>query len=379
MEEETTFGQWVQRRRKALDLSKQDLARRANCSVWTLAKIEADSYRPSQSAARDLFAGLGLPSEECETLLRWARAAPGTPWRAVADAAAAGVGAPQRQTWRAPEATFIVGPPICHPRQFFGRAAEARRIFALWSRLPLQHVAITGPKRSGKTSLLRYLMAGPQAPAADLRADQRAAWLPHLPRHRWVFVDFRDPRMRQRERLLRHILAGLDLPAPEPCGLERFLDCLSDHLDRPTLIVMDDLGAALDAPELGLPFWESLRALANHHAGGLLGFVLAAHQDPALLAQERDQSSPFFNIFGHCFPLGPLTDDEARALIASAPEPFLPADVDWILDQSGRWPCLTQILCDARLALPRDRAGDTAWRHEGLRRLAPYCYLLEQR
>ncbi len=369
MEEETTFGQWVRQRRKTLDFSKEELARRANCSVWTLAKLEADSYRPSQTAARDLLAGLGVPPEQWEGLLRWARAAPGTPRRALVAGRAAPI-----QSRPAQQAPFVVGPPIRHPRQFFGRAAEAQRIFALWSRLPLQHVAITGPKRSGKTSLLHYLMALPQTPTADLRADQRAARLPQLPHHRWVFIDFQDPRMRQRERLLRHILAGLELPAPEPCDLVRFMDSLSDRFDRPTLIIMDKLGAGLEAPELDFEFWESLRALANHHADGLLGFVLAAHQDPAALALSREQSSPFFNIFGHSFALGPLTEAEARTLIASAPAPFAPDDTDWILAQSGRWPCLLQILCDARLGTP----GDAEWRREGLRRLAPYRYLLER-
>jgi predicted transcriptional regulator len=37
-----SFGYWVRRRRRALDLTQKELARRAWCSVATIKKIEAD-------------------------------------------------------------------------------------------------------------------------------------------------------------------------------------------------------------------------------------------------------------------------------------------------------------------------------------------------
>jgi hypothetical protein len=217
------------------------------------------------------------------------------------------------------------------------------------------------------------------ADPAQLRPDQRTDWLPHPQRYRWVFVDFQDARMRRRERLLRHLLDGLGLPAPEPCDLEQFMDVVSQRLRGPALILLDELGAALASPELDLAFWESLRSLASHHADGQLGFVLAAHEEPVSLAQAQRQTSPFFNIFGHTFTLGPLADAEARALIASAPLPFAPADVEWIMVQSGRWPSLLQILCHARLAALHEGASDTTWQQQGLRQMAPVRHLLEAR
>jgi hypothetical protein len=52
--------------------------------------------------------------------------------------------------------------------------------------------------------------------------------------------------------------------------------------------------------------------------------------------------------------------------------------VAWILDQSGRWPCLLQILCHVRLAaLEAGETGDT-WQEDGLRQMAPFRYLLEK-
>jgi hypothetical protein len=142
---------------------------------------------------------------------------------------------------------------------------------------------------------------------------------------------------------------------------------------------MDEIGAGLASPELDQHFWWSLRSLGSNFSEGKLGFLLTAHELPALLADEFGKPSPFFNIFGHTLRLGPLTAPAARELIDSSPRPFASADRSWILAQSGRWPALLQILCDSRLrALDEGQTG-TYWQAEGLRRIAPFRYLLETR
>jgi len=270
---------------------------------------------------------------------------------------------------------FVAGPPIIAPRQFFGRERALKRIFDLWRRLPLQHVAIVGPKRSGKTSLLHYVQAITRADPAALRAGQRRDWLPNPERYRWVFVDFQDARMSNRERLLQHLIAGLELPMPTPCTLDTFMDTASQHLRAPSIILMDEIGAGLNSPELDEAFWWSLRSLVSHYTQGNLAFILAAHQSPAQLAADCGKPSPFFNIF-HTLTLEPLTEAEARELIAGSPVPFAAPDVEWILAQSGGWPCLLQILCQARLnALETGASGDV-WHEEGLQDIAPFAYLL---
>jgi hypothetical protein len=183
--------------------------------------------------------------------------------------------------------------------------------------------------------------------------------------------------MGERARLLRYLLTSLNMPVPDVCDLTSFIDIVSQHLHSPTLILMDEIGAGLASPELDQQFWWSLRSLGSNLTQGQLGFLLTAHKAPDILAHALDKPSPFFNIFGHTVKLGPLSEGEARELVSSSPVPFDPVDTEWILVQSGRWPALLQILCHTRLTTLEELQTGDAWQEEGLRRMAPFRYLLE--
>lgn len=275
-------------------------------------------------------------------------------------------------------APFVAGLPIMHPRQFFGREWELKRIFGLWARFPLQNIAVIGPQRSGKTSLLHYLKNVTTTPSELLRPGQRSDWLPNPEQYRWILVDFQDTRMCNQERLLRYLVDSLEMPLPADCDLRSFMDAVSEHLETPTLILMDEIGAALASPELDQQFWWSMRALGSNQTRGNLGFLLTSRETPSLLAREFGNPSPFFNIFGHTITLGPFNDDESRQLIASSPQPFEPIDVEWILAQSKRWPPLLQILCNLRLGALESGKADDTWKKEGLREIARYKCLLAE-
>jgi len=196
-----------------------------------------------------------------------------------------------------PDGAFVTGPPITKPHQFFGRERELRRIFAWCRKVPMSHIALVGPKRSGKTSLLQYLT---RIHTADgLRDGQKQDWLPNHKSYRWVWIDFRDSRARKLESLLRHMLAELDLPAPNatvPCDLDTFMDIAAEpqHWQWPTIIVMDNIDVGLRAPDLGQAVWDSLRALTSITTEGNLAFIVSAHDDPARLADEHAMTSHFW-------------------------------------------------------------------------------------
>ena len=132
-----SFGYWLRRRRKALDLTQEALAQRVSCSGFSIRKIEADERRPSRPLAERLAAALAVPDDERRDFLDAARAlrlvdrlrldaAPVRAATAVAAPAATGASAPS-----AP------GPPVAaaDASPFVGRSRELGLLVGLVERL----------------------------------------------------------------------------------------------------------------------------------------------------------------------------------------------------------------------------------------------------
>ena len=73
MEVEVSFGIWLQKRRKALDLTREELAQKIGCSVSALRKIETDQRHPSKQLAELLAFALHIPEDERGAFIRIAR------------------------------------------------------------------------------------------------------------------------------------------------------------------------------------------------------------------------------------------------------------------------------------------------------------------
>jgi predicted ATPase/class 3 adenylate cyclase len=73
METANSFGYWIRRQRKALDLTQQALAERVGCSLAAIKKIEQDERRPSRQIAERLADVLGVPADQRELFLEVAR------------------------------------------------------------------------------------------------------------------------------------------------------------------------------------------------------------------------------------------------------------------------------------------------------------------
>src|SRR5262245_5535224 len=77
MDGHASFGAWIQRRRKALDLTQAELAERVGCAVGTIRKIETDERRPSKQIAARLADQLHVAPDERSSFLKAARASIG--------------------------------------------------------------------------------------------------------------------------------------------------------------------------------------------------------------------------------------------------------------------------------------------------------------
>lgn len=273
---------------------------------------------------------------------------------------------------------FVMGPPILLPRQFFGREWELRRIFNVIQGPVLQNIAIVGKPRSGKTSLLHYIKNISRAFPAQLRPDQAHEWLSNSSRYQWAFIDFQDPRMCTQAGFFQSVLTQLQIPSPGVCSLNNFMDLVSQQLYNPTVILMDEFQVALRSQALDDSFWWGLRSLGTNLTEGRLGYILASQIMREDLNFETNCPSPFLNIFGHLIELGPLSRESALELINSSPDPFDPADVEWILETSQRWPSLVQIL--AMACWTSMKSGGRIWldwKKEGLKAIDRFHYLLQ--
>src|SRR6476646_10863502 len=76
MDLETSFGRWLRARRRALDLTQDDLARQIACSVVTIRKLEADERRPSRQIAERLADALMVAADQRAAVITLARSEP---------------------------------------------------------------------------------------------------------------------------------------------------------------------------------------------------------------------------------------------------------------------------------------------------------------
>ena len=137
-----SFGDWLKRKRKALDLTQAGLADRVGCSAAAIRKIEAEERRPSVQIAERLAEIFSIPSKERTNFMRFARgelrSAPAEireefPWHTSAQ--------PVRSNLPATVTSLI------------GREQETALVREYLLNPDIRLVTLTGPPGIGKTRL----------------------------------------------------------------------------------------------------------------------------------------------------------------------------------------------------------------------------------
>lgn len=217
MTTETSFGGWVRRRRRALDLLQKDLAHCVGCSVAALQKIERDERRPSRQLAGRLATCLDVRPEERELFLQIARGE-----RLVERLAPAGESLPE------PPGTRVRASLPARPTLLVGREQELAAIAGLLHTQHCRLLTLTGPGGIGKTHL-----------ATAIARQHRAAFA-----HGAAFVPL-EP-LADREQVVTAIADSLGLVLYS--ASDRAEQLMAALREQALLLVLDNFEHLLTAP-----------------------------------------------------------------------------------------------------------------------------------
>jgi predicted ATPase/transcriptional regulator with XRE-family HTH domain len=267
--ETASFGEWVRRRRRALDLTQAELADRVACATVTVRKVESDERRPSKVMAQRLADALELDEKDVARFLASARS----------ERSPARLGDPADGVREGPGA--LPAPAT----RLIGREVD---VVAVLDRLeiaggPARLVTVTGPAGAGKTRL---------AVEVAVRAGQKF----DLP---VVFVD----------------LSAVESPADVP-------GCIAGAVATPPGALVDATTLAIHA----LRRTPSLVVLDNfEHVLRAAGEVEALLEScPATICLVTSRA-PLELTGEHQYPLGPLAADwsDGSTLLPPAVELFV--------------------------------------------------------
>jgi len=140
--EQHSFGYWLRLKRKALDLTREDLAKQVGYSAATIRKIEDEERFPSAQVVERLAEVLNIPQNERANFLLFARG----------DLKSAPVNSDESLPWRVSDKTIPSNIPAT-TTSLIARDKEIVLVHEYLSRADVRLVTLMGPPGIGKTRL----------------------------------------------------------------------------------------------------------------------------------------------------------------------------------------------------------------------------------
>ncbi|MEM7331580.1 MAG: hypothetical protein AAF490_05785 [Chloroflexota bacterium] len=249
--------------------------------------------------------------------------------------------------------SYIVGHPIKHPRDFYGRLEQKKRFFEIISGPQSQSITILGARRSGKTSFLRHV-AHPAVMAAHLKEPEN---------YIMVYIDvsacrtpseFYQRTIVKLSKLLPDIQEINLWKAPEHNQYTMFhLETILCQFPNKRIILLLDEFDKIRTNTFDQDFLTELRALASVWEYEL-ACITASFVDLYQLGADvgLPPTSPFYNIFYptpiymHGVSTATLTQiilTPSERLGVKLPQ----ADVSEIINFAGTLPFFTQAIASA--------------------------------
>jgi len=223
--------------------------------------------------------------------------------------------------------------PVREAAYFFGRERELQFVADLLQ--PGQSVAVNGPRRIGKTSLLFHLARPEIAHAHGLGADVQ-----------WVYLDGGALDGLDEEWFYGAIDRALGGDA-DAVPYARFVERLRALATARTrlILALDEFELIAANPHFGPALFNHLRGLSAQYP---LQFVTAS-KDPLLqltFAHRDTLSSPFFNIFAP-LTLDLFSPEESYQLLLTlsqrSHQAFAPRTIEFLIGLAGPHPLFLQI------------------------------------
>lgn len=224
---------------------------------------------------------------------------------------------------------FIWRDGITRAEDFFGREYELGRLRNFLSKR--QNCQIVGPRRIGKTSLLRQV----EIKATEWEASAIVA-----------YVDQQDASCFTRQGWLKYVGKKWRWDA-DISDLAEFSERVDEMLARNLrpVLCMDEFEEMSARPaEFTHDFFVALRACGQKGLAILTASKKPLHE----LTDPQDRSSEFFNTFP-LLPLGVFTSKEAQDFVNTyrpGVTPFTPDEKQKILINAKHHPLALQVLCD---------------------------------